>query len=215
MKKTLLILLFFTFIIFITIVGYYLHQDILNFLFSLDISNTYFLFIYFFICLIYFLLPLPVTFIILLNGYFFKEIGFLISMIYISISSILLFFLSKSIVKNFNINLNNLFLKKNINLEKFSLNSYSIFISRYIIPFFFHNLYYGLTSVNFKRFFLVIFLSEIPMTFAISSIGMSIKHFTTDTNINIQDLFFEETFYLPLLIIIFIFFFIKYIKKKL
>ena len=53
------------------------------------------------------------------------------------------------------------------------------------------------------------------MTFAISSIGMSIKYFTTNTNINIQDLFFEETFYLPLLIIIFIFFFIKYIKKKL
>ena len=112
MKKTLLILLFFAFIIFITIVGYYLHQDILNFLSSLDISDTYFLFIYFFVCLIYFLLPLPVTFIILLNGYFFKEIGFLISMIYISISSTLLFFLSKFIVKNFNINLNNLFLKK-------------------------------------------------------------------------------------------------------
>ena len=213
MKKYLIISILLIFIITVLFFGIVLYEDIIKLLISIDKTNYSFLFLYLFICLIYFVLPLPVTLIILMNGYLFKNIGFFISFFLISLSSIFIFSFSKFIVEKFNLNLSKYFLKKKISLDKITTNSNSVFISRYIIPFFFHNLYYGSTSINLKRFFLIIFLAEIPMTFALNTIGLSIKNFTIKSNIEINNILFDKNFYIPLVIIIFIFFFMKYIKK--
>ena len=187
----------------------------MDFLVSIDITKFNFLTVYITICLIYFHFPLPVTLIILLNGYLFKDTGFYISLSLIVLSSTIIFFSAKYIETFFKLNIKYFLSKKNIKIEKLTSNSFSILISRYIVPFFFHNLYYGLIKIDFKRFFIIIFLAEIPMTYAINTIGKSLKNFTTEVNVSIYDLFTDKNFYVPFLIIIFIFFFMKYIRKSL
>tara|TARA_B110000971_G_C19867090_1_gene434374 strand:+ start:91 stop:738 length:648 start_codon:yes stop_codon:yes gene_type:complete len=203
------------FVIIVSILGFFFHKTILDVLISIDVTKFNFLIVYLLICSIYFLFPLPVFFIILLNGYLFQNIGFYISYCLIILSSTILFFFSKSIVNLFRLNIKSSFLKKGIDIEKLTSNSFSILISRYIVPFFFHNVYYGLISIRFKKFFIIILLAEIPMTYAINTIGKSLKNFNTEVNYSIFDLFMDKSFYMPFVIIIFIFFLIKYIRKSL
>ena len=215
MKEYLRITSLILFFIVLSILGIFFYKNILNFLISMDVTKLSFFAIYITICLIYFIFPFPVTLVILLNGYLFKEIGFYISLSLIVLSSTIIFFSSKFIETFFKINIKYFLLKKNIKIEKLTSNSFSILISRYIIPFFFHNLYYGLMKIDFKRFLIIIFLAEIPITYAINTIGKSLKNFTTDVNFSIYDLFINKNFYVPFFIIIFIFFFMKYIRKYL
>ena len=215
MNKYLRITILVIFVILISILGIFFHKNFLDLLLTLDVTKFSFLIIYITICLIYFLFPLPVTLIILLNGYLFKDTGFYISLSLIVLSSTIIFFSAKYIETFFKLNIKYFLSKKNIKIEKLTSNSFSILISRYIVPFFFHNLYYGLIKIDFKRFFIIIFLAEIPMTYAINTIGKSLKNFTTEVNVSIYDLFTDKNFYVPFLIIIFIFFFMKYIRKSL
>ena len=53
----------------------------------------------------------------------------------------------------------------------------SVFFLRLSIPYFFHNLYYGLSGLKFKNFLLVILLSEIPILYALNKIGSSLTAF--------------------------------------
>ena len=214
MKKSLSISIIAILMIVVSIVSFAYQETILNFLINIDVNKFNFLSIYLLICLVYFLFPLPVTLIILLNGYLFKDVGFYISISTILLASTILFFSSRLIEKFFNLDIKGFFSKKNINIEKLTSNSFSILISRWIVPFFFHNIYYGLTSVNFRKFVTIIFLSEIPMTYALNSIGKSLKNFTLESNYSIFDLFIDKNFYIPFIVIIFIFFFIKYIRKN-
>jgi len=215
MNKYLRITSLVLFFILISILGIFFYKNILDFLISIDVTKFSFLAAYITICLIYFIFPLPVTLIIILNGYLFKDIGFYISFSLILLSSTIIFFSSKFIETFFKLNIKYFFLKKNIKIEKLTSNSYSILISRYIVPFFFHNLYYGLMKIDFKRFFIIIFLAEIPMTYAINTIGKSLENFTTEVNFSIYDLFIDKNFYVPFFIIVFIFFFMKCIRKSL
>ena len=215
MKKSLSISIIAILMTIVSIVSFAYQETILNFLINIDVNKSNFLSIYLLICLVYFLFPLPVTLIILLNGYLFKDVGFYISISTILLASTILFFSSRLIEKFFNLDIKGFFSKKNINIEKMTSNSFSILISRWIVPFFFHNIYYGLTSVNFRKFFTIIFLAEIPMTYALNSIGKSLKNFTLEANYSIFDLFIDKNFYIPFIVIIFIFFFIKYIRKNL
>tara|TARA_B110000238_G_C16129799_1_gene440884 strand:+ start:1549 stop:2196 length:648 start_codon:yes stop_codon:yes gene_type:complete len=215
MKKSLSISIIAILMMVVSMVSFAYQETILIFLINIDVNKFNFLSIYLLICLVYVLLPLPVTLIILLNGYLFKDVGFYISISTILLASTILFFLSRSIEKFFNLNIKGFFLKKNIDIEKLTSNSSSVLISRWIVPFFFHNIYYGLTSVNFRKFVTIIFLSEIPMTYALNSIGKSLKNFTLESNYSIFDLFIDKNFYIPFIVIIFIFFFIKYIRKNL
>lgn len=215
MKKYLRITSLILFFIVLSILGIFFYKNILNFLISMDVTKFSFFTIYIIICLIYFIFPFPVTLVILLNGYLFKEIGFYISLCLIVLSSTIIFFSSKFIETFFKINIKYFLLKKNIKIEKLASNSFSILISRYIIPFFFHNLYYGLMKIDFKRFLIIIFLAEIPITYAINILGKSLKNFTTELNFSIYDLLIDKNFYVPFFIIIFIFFFMKYIRKYL
>ena len=215
MKKSLSISIIAILMIVVSIISFAYQETILNFLINIDVNKFNFLSIYLLICLVYFLFPLPVTLIILLNGYLFKDVGFYISISTILLASTILFFSSRSIEKFFNLDIKGFFSKKNIDIEKLTSNSFSVLISRWIVPFFFHNIYYGLTSVNFRKFFTIIFLAEIPMTYALNSIGKSLKNFTLEANYSIFDLFTDKNFYIPFIVIIFIFFFIKYIRKNL
>ena len=214
MKKYLGITCLILFVILVSILAIFFHKTILNFLIDIDVSRFDFLFIYLLICVIYFLLPLPVSFIILLNGYLFNDVGFYISFSIIIFSSTILFFFSRTISNFFDLDITAFFLKKNIKIEKITSNSLSILISRYIVPFFFHNIYYGIMLVNFRKFFIIIFLAEIPLTYAVNSIGKSLKNFTIETNHSIINLFIDKNFYISFIIIIFIYFFVKYIRRN-
>ena len=87
------------------------------------------------------------------------------------------------------------------------------FISRYIFPYFIHNLYYGLLNFSKLRFLYLVALSEIPLTYTFIMLGNSFKSIMYQ-NINLLDVFYSKNFLLPLLIIIVFMLSINYIKNK-
>jgi uncharacterized membrane protein YdjX (TVP38/TMEM64 family) len=185
-------------------------DQIINFLLNLDLKSDYFITFYFITIFFYFLSPLPITFILLLNGFLFKEYGFFISMIQIVLGSI--------IIKNLSNQLNSIlqidFDLKKIDIRKLSNNNYSIFLSRFIVPYFFHNIYYGLTKIDLKRFVFIIFIAEIPMTFAFNQIGKSLYEISSNFSISLYSLFTDINFYIPFLIIFAFFIITNYLYKK-
>ena len=88
-------------------------------------------------------------------------------------------------------------------------------MSRYLIPYFFHNIFYGLINIKYTKFIIIVLLAEIPLTFAINSIGISLKTYSQDHTITIYSLIMDKNFYIPIIIISIIFFIEKIIKKKL
>ena len=214
MKKKIL-LIFLTLASFILLFAFLAnYQKIIYFLTYINILNPVNFLIYIFITLMFFLTPFPTTIIILLNGFIFKEYGFIISYIIIMTSSAILFYFSskidefyifKKILKN---------LKDKTKVYSYTKKNYSIFLSRFLIPFFFHNISYGLIKVKFIKFILIIALAEIPVTFALNSIGSSLKDFSKGTNLSFQSLVTDINFYVPFLIVIVLFFFINKFKKN-
>jgi len=162
----------------------------------------------------FFLTPFPTTIIILLNGFIFKEYGFIISYIIILISSAILFYFSTKIEEFFIFKKILRYIKNKTKIYSYTKKNYSIFLTRFIIPFFFHNISYGLIKVKFTKFILIIALAEIPMTFALNSIGSSIKDFSNESNLSINSLVTDINFYLPFFIVIVLFFFINKINKN-
>lgn len=209
MKKK-LIYLFVLFILVFCVFLFIYNKEIIHFLINLDLSKKYFNILYIILTLAYFLSPLPVTFVILLNGFFFKEYGFILSIIQIFIGSLILKNLSNKINKVLKIN----FSSKKINFDNLSSNNYSIFISRLIVPYFLHNVYYGLIKVNLFKFMIIIFIAEIPMTYALSQIGKSFAEISSDYSISLYSLFTDINFYIPFLIIFILFIITNYFYKK-
>ena len=185
-------------------------DEIIFFIINLDFTSSQLKTFFIFLTLIYFLTPLPITIIILLNGYLFNEYGFFLSMLQISIGSLILKLLSYRINEILKINLR----YKKINFKKLSANNYSIFISRLIIPYFIHNIYYGLINVELKKFFLIIFFAEIPMTYALNQIGSSIAKISSDLNLSFYSLITDINFYIPFFIIFVVFIIANYLYKK-
>lgn len=155
----------------------------------------------------YFITPLPVFPLILLNGFVFGYYGFIFSIIFISIGSILIFSFSKFFLRE---NLSNVmyakYIKSKIKKYKFlqKSNNVSIFLSRYIVPYFFHNIFFGLYNLNTKFFLIIILLAEIPLTFATNNIGRSFNSFVLINDYNVYKLFLDFQFILPFLFILFI-----------
>ena len=185
-------------------------DEILFFLINLDLASRNLKTMYIFFTMIYFITPLPITIIIILNGFIFKEYGFFVSMIQISIGSLILILLSYKINKIIKINLK---LKK-MNLSKFSSNNYSIFISRLLVPYFLHNVYYGLIKIRFTKFFFIILFAEIPMTYALSQIGSSLSKISSDIDLSLYSLITDINFYIPFFIIFVVFIITNYLYKK-
>ena len=209
MKKKYIYLAVTTFL-FLIIFLFIAKDEILFFLINLDLASRNLKTMYIFFTMIYFITPLPITIIIILNGFIFKEYGFFVSMIQISIGSLILILLSHKINKIIKINLK---LKK-INLNKFSSNNYSIFISRLLVPYFLHNIYYGLIKIRFTKFFFIILFAEIPMTYALSQIGSSLSKISSDIDLSLYSLITDINFYVPFFIIFVVFIITNYLYKK-
>ena len=165
--------------------------------------------------LVYFLTPLPVTPVILLNGFLLKNNGFYLSYFLIFISSTILFLFSRLIIEKFNFQKKTQSLIRNFKLIKYSKSNFFIFLSRYIIPYFFHNIFYGLIKIKYSKFIIIVLIAEIPLTFAINSIVISLKTYSQHQAITIYSLIMDKNFYIPVIIISIIFFIGKIIKKKL
>ena len=176
--------------------------------------NKYYSLFFIFVSFLYFLTPLPVTIIILANGYFFQNLGFIISVFQVLLCSILIFSISKKIDRYFDFTKYRNKIFKKINVNKFSQSNYSIILSRYIFPYFFHNIYYGMLNIKLKKFSLLILLSEIPMLYALNSIGKSMTNFDFNTSISIFTIFLDKNFYIPFIIIFVIFVITSYLYKK-
>ena len=190
------------------------YQKIIYFLTFINVLNPVNFLIYIFIILMFFLTPFPTTIIVLLNGFIFKEYGFIISYIIILISSAILFYFSTKIEEFVIFKKILRYIKNKTKIYSYTKKNYSIFLTRFIIPFFFHNISYGLIKVKFTKFILIISLAEIPITFALNSIGSSLKNFSKAPNLSLQSLITDTNFYLPFLIVAVLFLFINKINKN-
>ncbi len=185
----------------------YQEQNFIIFLFLLLIVNF-----------IYFLSPIPTFPIIIFNGFILKNMGFILSYIIIIVCSLILF---KSI-KRFKFILNNNFflkiLEKINNNKNNDVNFFVIASSRYVLPYFVHNIFFGSILKNIKIFFIAILIGEIPIIFILNQFGSQLRDLSDLTSINLSDILKIE--YLLTLICFFLFLTIinrstKYIKKKL
>ena len=222
-KKTISVFFLILLIIF-SIFFIFQYSNIFNFvenifqllLFQETSSFSKFIWLIIFLNFAYFLTPLPATPLILFNGFILGFFGFILSIFFISISSIIIFVFSNSFLKK---NLSEVFFYKflasNIKKDKVikKTNFFSIFLSRFIIPHFSHNFFFGFYKLSVKKFYLSILAAEIPATYALNSIGMSFSNFILIKNYKANDLFLSYNFIIPLLFILFIVLFSGTIKK--
>tara|TARA_Y100000590_G_scaffold462898_1_gene628223 strand:- start:663 stop:1358 length:696 start_codon:yes stop_codon:yes gene_type:complete len=192
-------------------------EKILIEIFSHKDKNFFkFIVIIFLLNFIYFLSPLPVFPIILFNGFVFGNFGFVFSMFFICLGSMLIFVFCQNTVKK---NISSLKIVKYISLkiEKYKFikktNNYIIFFSRFFIPYFLHNVIFSFYRVSLKRFIPIILVAEIPITLATNKIGNSLNNFVLVDDFIIYNLFFDYQFVLSLLLILFIILMAGIIRK--
>ena len=212
MKNVIIFILLFISIIFVSLY-FFDYNYFANLLIKDQSIHKYYSLFFIFVSFLYFLTPLPVTLIIIANGYFFQNLGFIISIFQVVLCSILIFSIAKKIDKYFDFTKYKIKILKKINVNKFSQSNYSIILSRYIFPYFFHNIYYGILNIKLKKFSLLVILSEIPMLYALNSIGKSMINFDFSISISIFTLFLDKNFYIPFLIIFVIFVVTSYLYK--
>ena len=212
MKNVIIFILLFISIIFVFLY-FFDYNYFANLLIKDQSIHKYYSLFFIFVSFLYFLTPLPVTLIIIANGYFFQNLGFIISIFQVVLCSILIFSIAKKIDKYFDFTKYKNKILKKININKFSESNYSIILSRYIFPYFFHNIYYGILNIKLKKFSLLVILSEIPMLYALNSIGKSMINFDFSISISIFTLFLDKNFYIPFLIIFVIFVVTSYLYK--
>ena len=212
MKNIIIFILLFISIIFVFLY-FFDYNYFANLLIKDQSIHKYYSLFFIFVSFLYFLTPLPVTLIIIANGYFFQNLGFIISIFQVVLCSILIFSIAKKIDKYFDFTKYKNKILKKININKFSQSNYSIILSRYIFPYFFHNIYYGILNIKLKKFSLLVILSEIPMLYALNSIGKSMINFDFSISISIFTLFLDKNFYIPFLIIFVIFVVTSYLYK--
>lgn len=193
---------------------FFYREPLLHLILSYELKGFVNHTIYSFLTLIYFLTPLPITPIILFNGFLFQFQGFLLTYVLIFFSSSILFIFSQNIKKKFRLENRIKFLNNKYKLIKYSENSFSIILTRYVFPYFFHNIYYGLIQIKYSKFIFLVMLAEIPLTFAINSIGISLKTYTSSQTVSLYSLIVDENFYIPVITILILFFIGKIIKKK-
>ena len=213
MKKKIILILLFIFLFFVSLYVFD-YKYLVNVLIEYQSFNKYHTLLFIFISFLYFMTPLPVTLIIIANGYFFENMGFIISIFQVVICSAFIFSLAKRIDGYFNLNNYKNKIFKKINVKKFSQSNYSILLSRYILPYFFHNIYYGILNVKLKKFTLFVIMSEVPMLYALNSIGKSMNNFDYSTSISIFSIFLDQNFYVPFVIMFVIFIISNYLYKK-
>tara|TARA_B100001971_G_C18203718_1_gene546228 strand:- start:884 stop:1540 length:657 start_codon:yes stop_codon:yes gene_type:complete len=168
----------------------------------------------FFFNLIIFLTPFPITIIYILNGFFFGNIGILVSTFCIVFDSLIIYFFSKKYLKSTSLNFR--LFKKLIKYQKvFEDNKENyLFFLRFVIPHFFHNILCGFSNLNLKKFFIIVLLAELPGIYAVNMIGKSLIYLKDFKKTNFIEMIYDKNFIIPLLVIFLIFIVYKIINKK-
>ena len=171
-----------------------------------------------FICnFILFLTPIPTFPIIIFNGFLLKDLGFLFTYFIVILCSMILFNCSRYIkifqkIKYFK----KLIIKINDNVNA-DLNFFVIASSRYVLPYFVHNVFFGSILKNAKTFLIAIIISEIPVIFVLNKFGKYINDFNNIKNFTIENVLKTEYilfFALFLCIFVVINRFSLYLKSK-
>ena len=168
--------------------------------------------------LILFLTPVPTSPLIIANGFLLGDFGLFFSYFLIVICSSILFRTSKIFsifFKKYYI-YKNLYKKNNLNKNN-NFNFLIIASSRYILPYFFHNIFFGSIIKSFNLFLYAVILSELPIIYVLNKIGKHIEDYKSFENFEFTDIFDFE--YLFSIIIVFFLVFIiikssKYLKNK-
>jgi len=100
--------------------------------------------------------------------------------------------------------------KKFLNISNQSL---IFFLLRYTLPFFVHNLFYGLSKISNTKFIILVSLSEIPFTYALYILGMSLKELSFES-LDLTKVFLSKNFLFPLFFIVIFTIIVNYILKK-
>ena len=122
--------------------------------------------IHFFVSLLLLLTPLPATLVVIANGYFLGLAGFYVNYLAIIFASIFLYGVGmisgKQKVFGFSLigKYYRLFRRKIGDTGVIS----SIFVTRFIVPFFFHNFCLGAIRYPINRFIIIILIAEVPVT---------------------------------------------------
>ena len=103
-------------------------------------------------------------------------------------------------------------IRSKINSSDYKID-YAIFFSRYLVPFFFHNIFFGVFSDKFLKFMFIITLAEIPYVYSVSLIGRSLNQNIISSQFSLITLINDKSFIIPLFLVI-IFLLISKIKLK-
>lgn len=192
--------------------------EILNHLMEIHYQNfLLFLILLFIFNFILFLSPIPTFPIIIFNGFLLKDLGFLFTYFIIILCSLILFYCARYIkifqkIKYFK----KILIKINDNINS-DLNFFVIATSRYVLPYFVHNVFFGSILKNAKTFLIAIIISEIPIIFVLNKFGKYINDFNNIKSITIENVLKTEYilfFVLFLCILIVINRFSLYLKSR-
>ncbi len=166
------------------------------------------------ISLLYFLTPLPMTPLVIFNGFVLSNFGFIISYFIVILDSLIIYLISKRFLKK---NLTKIrFMKRFNKYQKiFQNNDVNVLFGlRFIIPHFFHGVLCGLTNIKIKNLLLIVILADLPGIYAVNIIGKSLYNLMDFQYTNFQKILFDKNFYIPLIIVLLIYIFQLQFKKK-
>ena len=176
-------------------------------------NNTFdykYIILFYIISVILLSLPIPYTFIIIINVYVFGWYGFCIVLLSIPIGSALTYYY----VNKFNNLINKIFFFKNKKINnKFFQNIYFLIIARATLPFFLVSFAMSLMKITLKKYLVITVLGTFSNVLLVSIIVEGIRNTVIKYNdivINLQD----PRFIIPLLIIIVLIFITNYVKNK-
>ena len=187
------------------LINFFLEQDNYNYLYFLCLISFN---------LVYLLTPLPVTPVIILNGFLLSYLGFFISYSILIIDSAILFLIFRNSSYYFYSISKFIFSKIYPKYENVFINSKKtefIFISRFLLPPYLHNVYYSLIKTKFKPLIFAIGLSEIPTVIAWTLCGYSLKSYIID-DLDLYEVILNIHFILALIIVCIILLFTKKYK---
>ncbi len=213
------------FLLFSTLATYYYLDDIILIIQNIFDKiilikiNNYIIFILSLIVInfVLFLTPIPTFLLIVFNGFVLNSLGFFLSFLTIILCSTIIF----NTVKKNNFILEFKYfknIKEKINKNKNNdINFFIVASSRYVLPYFIHNIFFGAILKNYKIFLFAIFFAEIPIIFILNKVGTQLNNLKEFSQLNLVNILKFEN--LIILMLIFLFLFItnrasKYIKNK-
>ncbi len=215
--KKLSLILFPVILIFLVFLTFTFGKDYIIYLFGYIEQNKENYILILFVNTFYCLISLPVTPLIIANGFFIGTMGFFYIYLAIILSSTILYLTAKKfskILRNYKFIDKKIF--ENSQVKKFlniSNQSLIFFLLRYTLPFFVHNLFYGLSKISNTKFIILVSLSEIPFTYALYILGMSLKELSFES-LDLTKVFLSKNFLLPLFFIVIFTIIVNYILKK-